>query len=245
MRNPLSLALRDALQPIQQGIKTGAGMPPANPMGLPAPSLAATQQVPAEMMPDIPMPTDAPRQGMGRGQIIAGVLSDALAGAMGRPGQFAAMLGQQREREQAAQQEQARWHRDRQAGIEDFRTRQQIELQYRPPPAPTEFERNLAASGVLPGTPEWVAAHRDVVRNQREGAPVAFDINGDGALDLVPRSYLRDRSSSTPAAQGSIPPPPPGFVYEGGPTPSASGNFPGQAAGPYTNPAALNAWQRR
>lgn len=49
--------------------------------------------------------------------------------------------------------------------------------------------------------------------------PIVTD-NGDGTKTITPRSLLRG------APHGDIPPPPPGFQIEGGPTPSASGNFP-------------------
>ncbi len=55
--------------------------------------------------------------------------------------------------------------------------------------------------------------------------PIVTD-NGDGTKTITPRSLLHGS-----APHGDIPPPPPGFHIEGGPTPQASGNFP--EAGPH------------
>lgn len=56
---------------------------------------------------------------------------------------------------------------------------------------------------------------------QETGSPIV-QRNDDGTMTVYPRSALRGAQSSAP------PPPPPGFVLDdGGPTPGASGGFPG------------------
>ena len=68
------------------------------------------------------------------------------------------------------------------------------------------------------------------LQNFGEGAPVVFDVTGDGAPDLVPRSYFRQ---GQPVPQGSAPPPPEGFVIddeEGGGSSDASNPFPGDGS---------------
>lgn len=106
-RNPFGLDLETAMR-----------------VGLPAPQLPP--QAPQEA------PT-APK--MGRGQLIAGILADALAGAAGQPGPFAARMA----RQQQQQAEEAQWHRRRQGDRED----KQWEWQNKPKEtAPYRFEDN-------------------------------------------------------------------------------------------------------
>lgn len=79
--------------------------------------------VPQVQMPQAP----APQHGMGKGQMIAGILADMMAGAMGKPGQFGQMMQQRRQQEQ----EEVQWGRRREAELEDYRAKQQIEREYR------------------------------------------------------------------------------------------------------------------
>lgn len=75
------------------------GIPPIN-MGM---------QMPA------PQPAPPARQGMSKGQMIMGIIADALAGAAGQQGGFAQHLARQKQQEQ----EEVNWGRRRQEGRED------------------------------------------------------------------------------------------------------------------------------
>jgi hypothetical protein len=57
------------------------------------------------------------------------------------------------------------------------------------------------------------------LHNQAEGPPLVSP-NGDGTFTIIPRAMIG--GNQAPPA-----PPPPGFVIDGGPTPQASGGFPG------------------
>jgi hypothetical protein len=100
------------------------------------------------------------------------------------------------------------------------------------PPAPTEFERMLTASGVQPGTPEWAQAMGKAVTSRIDPEIVVPLPQG---VYVGPRSGLADvMKGGGPASSGSVggsPPStlPPDFDFgekPGGPTPRASGGFP-------------------
>ncbi len=115
-----------------------------------------------------------PQKGMSKGQIIAGIFGDMLAGVAGRPGMFAQTMQRRRELEEQRSAEEARWHRDRNAKREDdLRPRveqvgdalgmldpqaQKFEPFYRRPQA---FEAYAEAQGYEPGTPEYAQAVED------------------------------------------------------------------------------------
>lgn len=89
--------------------------------------------------PDAQPPAQPPAMpAMSKGQLILGILADALAGAQGKPGAFAAQMGQQRQQ----QQEEVQWQRRRAEGIQDYGQKQAIDQQYAKPPAPYRWESN-------------------------------------------------------------------------------------------------------
>lgn len=63
---------------------------------------------------------------------------------------------------------------------------------------------------------------QQLLQRHAEGGPIVAN-NGDGTFTIVPRSMVGQPQQQAP--QGPIPPPPPGFVIDGGPTPPASGPF--------------------
>lgn len=98
-----------------------------------------------------PQTTPAP-QGLSKGQLIMGVLADALAGAQGRPGAFAAQQGQMRQQER----EEAQWSRRRQETNDDWQRREQWKLAN---PDPSPMVRDAAAWAGM--TPDMKAAYRE------------------------------------------------------------------------------------
>lgn len=68
-------------------------------------------------------------------------------------------------------------------------------------PTPTAFERELAAAGIDPTSPQGRELLQQKVRNSAEGAPVGVR-NTDGTMTLYPRSYFG-------GAQQDAPPPAP------------------------------------
>ncbi len=166
-------------------IDTGVQMPPAIP----------------------PAPASAPqKQGMGKGQLIMGIIADALAGAAGREGPFAAMMAKRREQEQ----EQAQWGLKRQGELEDYERQKQIDQRY-----PSE----RAAY-------RWEANDGSLMEMGPEGPQVVYKdptpkYISDGVGGAVP---LPGTGAAQPAG------PTPGLTFTpipgGGPTLGASGNFP-------------------
>jgi hypothetical protein len=83
-------------------------------------------------------------------------------------------------------------------GVVDLGTR--LHEASRPPQQPTAFQRDY--DFIRQRDP---ALGETYFRNQAEGSPVVFDVNGDGAPDLVPRSYFNNGQQPAPgqpAAQG-------------------------------------------
>jgi hypothetical protein len=87
---------------------------------------------------------------------------------------------------------------------------------------PTSMERNYEFLKTLPNGQQLAEQY---IRGQSEGQPLMAN-NGDGTFTIIPRSMLGGQVGVPQGQQASAPPPPPGFVLDGGPTPQASGGFP-------------------
>jgi hypothetical protein len=187
-RNPLGLALSNAFG---------------------EPSFAPTQQ-PQTQMPAVKMPS--------KGQMIAGILADALAGAGGRQGQFAQHLGQLKQQER----EQAQWGLQRQAGLEDYEAKQRIEQRYRQPEVSPMVRDATAWAGM---TPEQQAAYGQM-KQAGAGDPDVFITLPNGQVYAGPKSGLQAAMmGGAPAPSG--PPRPVGKLrpYTGGPASQAPATF--------------------
>jgi hypothetical protein len=178
----------------------------SNPFGL-----ALTDAVGGPLV-ETPAPAPA-TPGMSKGQMILGILADALSGAQGRPGAFAAQMNQQRQQ----QQEQAQWGLQRRAGLEDYEAKQKIEQRYAKPPTPHRWEDNAGN--------QWEM-------DSQTGQPKRFFTDTspkyvfqDGMMVNIPNPYAGGQAAT------SAPPP---TIDEdlwntgkplGGQTPSASATF--------------------
>lgn len=144
-----------------------------------------------------------------------GVAADALAGAAGRPGPYAAMQRQRQDeqaqiaaeqRRQAAQyamwQQQKQWERANPAA-----------------PQPTEFERTVQAAGITPGTPEYAQIMRQRAENQASAPPMVVT-NPDGTRTVYPSGSIPRGPMTPPTAPvGKLTP-------MGGAAPQGAGGFP-------------------
>lgn len=170
---------------------SGGGQPNVSP-GAGA-LMSALQGAPA--IAPIQSPSPAPNggrpaypqsRGIGRGQLIAGILADTFAGAMGRPGTFAPMM--ERRREQDAERR-VQWGRAAmEHDIADRRLRQPqftnvegvghvavdpVNLTSRViQPSRSPGQVYAESLGYEPGTPEYNSAMADVVLNSN--GPTAF-----------------------------------------------------------------------
>ncbi len=144
-----------------------------------------------------------------------GVAADALAGAAGQPGPFAAR--QRYERQQADQI--AAEQRRQAAQYATFVAQKEWERANPAAPQPTEFERTVQAAGIQPGTPEYLQIMRQRAENQASAPPMVVT-NPDGTKTIFP-------TGSIPRSGGSVPTAPVGKLtpIPGGPMPSASGGF--------------------
>jgi hypothetical protein len=152
---------------------------------------------------------------MSKGQMIAGIIADALAGAMGKPGQFA----QAQERQQQQNQEQAQWGLHRQAQMDDWIKQQQYQSAH---PDPSPMERDVQAWAAM--TPEQRVQYQDM-QKAKEGDPIVTITLPNGQMYSGPRSGL----AAAMMGGGQMPQKPVGNLtpINGGPTASPSGGFPG------------------
>lgn len=149
-----------------------------------------------------PMPA---RSGPSKGQIIAGILGDTLAGLAGRPAVVAPMWARNRELDDQRAYEEARWHRDRNARRQDemrprveqvgdaLGTYDPVSKTFEPIyTQPQPFEAYARAQGFQPGTEEYARAVEDyrlgswsdpAVENRAEVEGVK--VEGRSALETV------------------------------------------------------------
>lgn len=155
-----------------------------------------------------------------KGQIIAGIIADALAGAAGQQGQMAALWNREREQTRQQAQEQARWHRDRTAGLEDYEAKQRIEQRYKVPEIPPML-RDAQAWATM--TPEQRTAYGQM-KQAGAGDPDVFITLPNGQVYAGPRSGL----AAAMMGGATVPQKPVGKLtpINGGQTPPASGPFP-------------------
>ena len=165
MRNPLGMRLDNILQPQQF------------PMGTP----------PIAPAPRVEMNMEKPKQGFlapgSKGAMIAGILGDALAGAVGRAPVFTQNLMAERQRQKAMEQEEATWTRRRQSALEDYAAKQQIDRQYEKPAAPSPILRDAMAWQQM--TPEQRQAYQDMQRARPQFIPDGY---GSGTWASPPSS---------------------------------------------------------
>lgn len=111
---------------------------------------------------------------LSKGQVLAGILGDALAGAAGRPGQFAEMMKEHNQQEATRGNELVRWQLERRGKREDALQPRMEEVGdavgWLDPAARSfdpiyqkaqPFEAYARAQGLEPGTPEYAHAVED------------------------------------------------------------------------------------
>lgn len=191
----LGLSLRDILM---------GGNPAGDPL-MPAPSPQPPPQAPAGPKP------------MSKGQMIAGIIADMLAGAQGRQGSFAPMLNQRKQQEQ----EQAQWGLRRQADLEDYEAKQKIEQRYKLPEVPPMLRDVQTYMGMdEPQRQAW-----QQMNDMKRGDPDVFVTLPNGQVYAGPKSGLA--AALTGGTLPAAPAAPVGKLrpLNGGPTPPASGTF--------------------
>lgn len=144
------------------------------------------------------------------GQAIVAALNGYLAGTGNPVGiQNMQMMREMALRGQDHQQSLDDYNRRRADDNADFISHRQYEIDNPLPKAPSEFDEALAATGVLPGTPEYVHAMQQRRDNMLD--PVVMTPQGP---------MLRSQVVGSLAAPPNVT-----FTPIGGPTPQASGGF--------------------
>ncbi len=144
------------------------------------------------------------------------IIADALLGFAGQPGQYPQRVA----RERAQEQEQAQWHQRRQADLEDYGRK--LEMQNDPryaKPDVSPMERDAAAWQRM--APDQRAAYGEF-KSMGAPDPDVFTTLPNGQFYAGPRSGLASAlggGQSAPRPVGKLTP------ISGGPTPQASGSF--------------------
>lgn len=161
----------------------------------------------------VSQPLDQPSK-ISKGQLIAGILADALAGAAGQQGRFAPMM----ERRRLAEDERVKWSRNRQADIEDYVTKLGIKQKLDPDISPMERDARAWAQMTQPEKDAYLQMNA-----ARAGDPEVFVTLPNGQVYAGPKSGLASalmgRAPAPTKPIGSLTP------LDGGPTPPASGGF--------------------
>lgn len=122
-----------------------------------------------------------------KGQRIAGIIADTLAGFNGQQGKYAqAEAARSNQMRQFQMQRQAEEQR-RAAEMQQFVAQREYDAVNPRAAAPTEFERTVLAAGYVPGSPEYVKLLRQRAENQAnpvQGIP-GVDENGNQILRFV------------------------------------------------------------
>jgi hypothetical protein len=152
---------------------------------------------------------------MSKGQIIAGIIGDALAGAAGRQPVFGQMVAQQHQRDD----EMAQWGLQRRAHLQDWQAQQDYQHAH---PDPSPMERDVETWARM--TPEQRAQYQEM-QKAKEGDPIVTITLPNGQMYSGPRSGLAaammgGAASSRPQIGDVVPDP-----RQGGPTQPASGGF--------------------
>lgn len=174
------------------------------------------QSVPQVLPPDMPQVSLPKKAGMfgqgGVGRAIAGMIGDFL---LQRAGMQPVYQPTMMEKWKHAQ-ESADYDRRRSDQNADWQSHYDYEAQNPKPTQPGEFEQRLVASGVQPGTPQWTDAMKAAVQNVTD--PIVMTPQG---------AMLRSQVMGALQQPEILQTLPPGAKPIGGPTPPASGGFPG------------------
>ncbi len=170
---------------------------------------------------------DAPDVALPRGTAPAkpkvnwmGVLADALSGAAGRPGQYAASMQQQRQEQSAFERGEQQYQRRRLDDRDEWQYRQENERR-----APTGYAAQLVAENIDPQSPEGQAALR--AHRTRSDDPFITVPTPQGVYSGPRSDFLaRFGGGATPAASTNGPaawadP----LAPQGGQSQPATGNF--------------------
>lgn len=165
----------------------------------------------------MPLPGAQPRHS--KGQIIAGILADALAGLAGQQGPMLAQWNRERQQEQ----DDVQWSRRQQAENDQWAQRQRWQQEH---PDPSPMQRDIAFWQGM--TQEQRAAFGEM-KKAGEGDPDVFITLPNGQVYAGPRSGLAQAMMGAGQAPTAGARPPIGAIVpdprRGGPTPRASGTF--------------------
>lgn len=150
-----------------------------------------------------------------KGHLILGIIADALSGAAGQPGQFAARMGEDRRQ----QREDAQWSRRRQGLLQDWQAQEDYKRTH---PDLSPMVRDADAWQQM--TPDQRTNYQ-AAKVAGAGDPDVFVTLPNGQVYAGPKSGL----SQALMGGGQPPQRPVGRltpIDEGGPTPGGSGGFP-------------------
>jgi hypothetical protein len=149
----------------------------------------------------------------GVGQAIVAALNGYLA-SQGNPVGIANMRMMQEAAQ--AKRESAEYDRRRQQALQDQMTMFDYRAAHPEAPAPTEYERALAAAGIMPGTPDYITHMKNYVQ-MKENPVWTYTDPSTGALMMGSKGPVQQ-----PEILSTLPP---GAKPIGGPSLGGSGGF--------------------
>lgn len=177
--------------------------------GMPQPSLLSMLDQPAPMTLNVPQVSLPQGRPAGPGyerptgwRLAAGIFADALSGAAGQPGMFAATQERRRQEQTAFERGEERYRREREDSMADYRAKKDIDAQYPSARAPYRWEANdgsLMEIGPM-GTPQVVYSDPTPKMQAVQG----FDANGNPVLNWV--TPPRPNTASPPRVVDTLPP---------------------------------------
>jgi hypothetical protein len=171
---------------------------------------------------NIPQPKQGGGMFGGGGKKALSVIAEAMAAyaaGMGNPGGMAVLQGMNHRRQSAADAEtqEQQYQRQRSDGMADWIAKQEWELANPSPTQGSEYERALAAQGIVPGTPQYaermakIAAIKENPMVMTAYGPMPYSaVAGGGQQQNLPPTLSDDD-----------------FAPQGGPRPLGAGGFPG------------------
>ncbi len=202
MGSPLQV---DPLAPLPAGGMPGMSNPPS--------SLLSVLDQPSAMAQNVPQPSLPQGRPAGPGyerptgwRLAAGIFADALSGAAGQPGMFAATQERRRQEQTAFERGEQQYRRQREDSMADYRAKKDIDAQYPNERAPYRWEANNGSLMEIGPNGLVRSVYEDPTPKMQ--AVQGFDADGNPVLNWVspPKPTLAPPTQAGPRIIDRLPP---------------------------------------
>ena len=203
MLAPAGSPLRmDPLTPLPAGgMQQGMGNPPSSLLSM------LDQSAPMKLdVPHVTLPAGRPAApGYERPtgwRFAAGILGDALAGAAGQPGMFAATMERRRQEQTAFERGEEQYRRQRADSVSDYRAKKEIDAEYPSERAPYRWESNDGS--LMEMGPNGLVRQVYADPTPKMQPVQGVDANGNPVINWV--TPPRPNAAPTPRVVDTLPP---------------------------------------